>query len=231
MAEDEKPPPKIARRARVTLKLDAHPLLLPGERDRRTPAPITRDLELPSAYEPGPPSDAPKFPEGEDAWARQRATPPRSAPPPAPVPEPEEGGVLDLVDRRSRPSTPTVDLSEEMHDRYALGDYTAALLIAELILGRVPDHDGAARIATSCRERLGQLYLSRLGSLHRVPRVAIDASEVRWLGLHHRAAFLLSRIDGLQTITDILDVGGMPRVEALKTLVELLDMGAIGFDD
>jgi hypothetical protein len=38
---------------------------------------------------------------------------------------------------------------------------------------------------------------------------------------------LLSRVDGLSTIEEVLDVCGMPRLEALKTLVDLLERGAI----
>jgi hypothetical protein len=47
------------------------------------------------------------------------------------------------------------------------------------------------------------------------------------LGLDHRAGFLLSRVDGLSTVEEVLDICGMPRLEALKTLVDLLDRGAI----
>lgn len=229
---------KSRLKRRVTLKFDSPPLLLPGEDDPLA-GPVTRetaDLSLPTEAEAEarrstiPPIR--ESGEGEDAWARQRPIPsprkPTTVPPP---PGGGDGGVLDLVDKRSRPSSPTIDLTAEMVDRYALGDYTAALRIAELILGRDAHHDPAERIAKSCKERLVQLYLSRLGSLTRVPHVAVDASEVRWLGLDHRAAFLLTRVDGLQCLSDVLDVSGMGRLEALKTLVELLDMGAIGFSD
>jgi hypothetical protein len=183
-----------------------------------------------------PPSiPPPEAAEGADAWERQRPslTPPPFAPPTPPPPalEADEGGALDLVDRRSRPAAPSGDLGTEMSDRYALGDYTAALRIAELILGRDPAHEMAARIAEGCRDRLLALYRSRLGSLARVPQVAVDDSQVRWLGLDHRAAFLLSRIDGTQTLSELVDVSGMPRLEALKTLVELLETSAIRFRD
>lgn len=240
MGEDGERKGRFPKRTRVTLKFESPPLLLPGEQPPAEPAPNEPAPNEPAPNEPAA-NETPAEPAerrtpdpapGDDAWSRQRSAPTRRSSPSIPVqPEEEDGGVLDLVDRRSRPSTPTIDLADEMTDRYALGDYTAALLLAELIVGRVPEHESASRIAKSCRERLGQLYLSRLGALHRVPRVAVDAAEVRWLGLDHRAAFLLSRIDGDQTLSDVIDVSGMPRLEALKTLAELLDMGAIAFDD
>jgi hypothetical protein len=57
--------------------------------------------------------------------------------------------------------------------------------------------------------------------------MALGDSQLRWLGLDHRSGFLLSRIDGLSTVDELLDVCGMPRLEALKTLSELLERGAI----
>lgn len=204
---------------RVTLRWDTLPLSLPGE-----PLPETSETREPSEAEPSV--------DAEDGWERQT---PRLTPPPfrrpAPRIEPsdlaaEEGGALDLVDRRSRPAA-TPELAAEMNDRFALGDYTAALSIAELLLGRDPEDEVAGRIAASSRARLQQLYRSRLGPLSAAVRVTIDPDELRWLGLDHRAAFLLSRVDGEQTLAEVLDVSGMPALEALKTLVELLDLGAI----
>lgn len=140
----------------------------------------------------------------------------------------EEEGALDLVDRSS-PSSPELDLEAEMRERFDLDDFTGALSVAELLLGRDPGHAGAKRIAEQSRRRLENMLTSRLGGTDRTPRVVVAESEMRWLGLDHRGGFLLSRIDGGH-VEDILDVCGMPRIEALKTLVELLDAGAITLD-
>jgi hypothetical protein len=72
-----------------------------------------------------------------------------------------------------------------------------------------------------------QLYASKIGDLSGVPVQALSENQMRWLGLDHRSGFLLSRVDGLSTIEEVLDVCGMPRLEALKTLVDLLERGAI----
>jgi hypothetical protein len=138
---------------------------------------------------------------------------------------PSEGGALDLVDR-SRPSQ-QLDLVGEMEELYALDDLTGALRFAELILGREPDNAQARQCAQNCRQRLIQLYASKIGDLSGVPVQALSENQMRWLGLDHRSGFLLSRVDGLSTIEEVLDVCGMPRLEALKTLVDLLERGAI----
>jgi hypothetical protein len=199
----------------------------------------------PSSSFPPPLSDA----EGHDAWtlgrmSRQSTVPPAQneemerlralsarltqAPPRSPdldTAPPSDGGALDLVDR-SRPSQ-QLDLVGEMEELYALDDLTGALRFAELILGREPDNTDARACAQNCRQRLIQLYASKIGDLQRVAVPALSENQMRWLGLDHRSGFLLSRVDGISTVEEVLDVCGMPRLEALKTLVDLLERGAI----
>jgi hypothetical protein len=182
--------------------------------------------------------------EGHDAWtvdrmSRQSTVPPErrddvdrlrelSALPLGDLPLEMSGGALDLVNR-SRPSQ-QLDIIGEMEELYALDDLTGALRQAEFILGRFPDNEQALRCAANCRARLVQLYASKLGPMDRVITQTIDTSQVRWLGLDHRSGFLLSRVDGVSTVEEVLDVCGMPRLEALKTLTDLLDRGAIRLD-
>lgn len=136
------------------------------------------------------------------------------------------GGALDLVDR-SRPTLQSLDLVGEMEELYALDDLTGALRTADMILGRTPDHEQARRCAENCRKRLIQLYSSKIGRMDRVVTLALGDSQLRWLGLDHRAGFLLSRIDGVSSVDELLDVCGMPRLEGLRTLADLLERGAI----
>lgn len=135
------------------------------------------------------------------------------------------GGAFDLVER-TQPSG-QLDLIDEMEELYALDDLTGALRCAEMVLGRDPDNVQARHCADNCRRRLLHLYSSKIGDLTGVPASVLSESELRWLGLDRRAAFLLSRIDGVSSVEDVIDVSGMPRIEAMKTLVDLLDRGAI----
>ena len=132
---------------------------------------------------------------------------------------------IELVDH-ARP-LPAADLATEMAECFALGDFSGALRAAELLLGHRPEDESALRYARSSRDKLEQLYASRLGGFEQVPHVAVPESEIRWLGLDHRAGFLLSRIDGVVDIETLLDIAAMSRIEALKTLIELIDAGAV----
>ena len=144
-------------------------------------------------------------------------------------PAPPQSGALGLVER-SRLSSSGLDLVAEMRERFELDDFTGALRAAELILGRRPHDPEAGRVCTECRAQLERFYIARLGSLESRAQVAVKASEIRWLGLDHRAGFLLSRIDGSHTIEELLSVSGMPRLETLKTLVDLKLAEAVTFD-
>jgi hypothetical protein len=115
----------------------------------------------------------------------------------------------------------------EMKDRYAMGDFTGALVVAEGMLERDANDIDAQRYAQSCRDVLTQMYSARLGALSQRVRVAVPGDEIRWLSLDHRAGFVLSLIDGSSTVEELLDISGMNRLDALRILYTLFDQRVI----
>lgn len=115
----------------------------------------------------------------------------------------------------------------EVRGRFALGDYSGALVMAESILDSAPTHQEARQYAEKCRDALAELYVSRLGGMERIPQVAVPADQLQWLSLDHRAGFLLSLMDGMSSIEDILDMSGMSNLEALRTMFELMQQDVI----
>ncbi len=141
---------------------------------------------------------------------------------------------LDLVARDERRATisepPPAQAASplaRLRERYALGDFSGALEVAEGILQQNPADTDAQRYAESCRDVLRQMYAARVGALDRVPVVAVASDHLRWLTLDHRAGFLLSHVDGVSTLEEILDVSGMPTLDAMRILVELLEQKVI----
>jgi hypothetical protein len=121
-------------------------------------------------------------------------------------------------------SRPSVEISLlEIKDRYAMGDYSGALLTAESILEAEPDQPDATRYANRCRQVLIDMYAARIGQLTQVASVAVPADQIRWLSLDHRAGFLLSLIDGHSTLDEVLDISGMARLDALRILYSLIE--------
>jgi hypothetical protein len=147
---------------------------------------------------------------------------------------PPHNDALDLIghtapNKPSSISPPPLenDALADLRERYALGDYSGALTIAEAILETYPNDPDALRHAESCREVLEQMYAARLGLMTQVPYVAVPLEQLRWLSLDHRAGFLLSHVDGISTLDEILDVSGMPRLEAMRTLYDLMQQKVI----
>jgi hypothetical protein len=154
------------------------------------------------------------------------------------APEPSEAldlvaAEVDRVESVQPPPPPAsgrdVDSAREMRERFSLGDYSGALVVAESILEDDPNHQEAMRCVDSCRQVLEQMYTARIGSLDRVPFVAVPREQLRWLNIDHRSGFVLSHIDGNCSLEQILDVSGMPTLDALRILYELLQQRVIAF--
>lgn len=148
------------------------------------------------------------------------------SPDPMQLAPPQRELELDL----ETPMAPPVEepVEAQMRDRYAAGDFTGALVLAETLLETNPAHADALRFAESCRDVLVQMYSARLGSLDQPVSVAVPADQVRWLNLDHRAGFLLSLVDGSSTIEELLDISGMPRLDALRIVYTLFEQQVIG---
>lgn len=246
----DEPPEAFAARLLAEAPEDNHAVefdepeldLESGLHERQTP---TLDLEL-SEPEPLPlpdlPSQPPSVPTPDPGLAFSSDLPPAlgfgSTSPSASAPDLAAATTCDSapaieielsLDEPTAPP-PADPAVSDMKDRYATGDFTGALVIAESILESDPDDLEAKRYAESCREVLTQMYASRLGPLDQVVSMAIPADQVRWLSLDHRAGFLLSLVDGVSSVEELLDISGMPRLDALRMLFTLLEQRVIALE-
>jgi len=141
-----------------------------------------------------------------------------------PTPSSIEAAVLGAIGSAGPEITERTieDPIAEMRERFSLGDYTGALEMAELLLTEDPADAEAEACAENCRAVLEGMYAARLGPLDRVPSVAVQRTQLRWLSIDHRAGFVLSLIDGSSTLEMILDVCGMPKLDAMRILHELV---------
>lgn len=69
--------------------------------------------------------------------------------------------------------------------------------------------------------------LGYIGDGRATPIRAVSVQELAELGFDHRAAFLMSRVDGMISVGDLLHVTGLPRFEALRLVAALLRARAI----
>ncbi|WP_156338724.1 hypothetical protein [Chondromyces crocatus] len=215
------PPPGTLRLGLIEDEFD--PLnALDVSSERHIPPPVVSGRVPVLRGGEGPQAHAPTLIPG--AWPPPRPSQPVSAVPPearlvayAPAPAPLPSTPIPL------PSVPPVDdRRRQMLQRFEAGDYSSALVLAESLLDETPDDPTLRRYADSCNEMLRQMYRSRIGDGSQVLRIAISNEEIRSLNLDHRAGFLLSCIDGMSSIDDVLDVSGMRELEALRILYELV---------
>ena len=107
------------------------------------------------------------------------------------------------------------------------GDLERAVAAVELALLEDPNSALAQKLIHRNRETIMTVFQAYLGDLDRTPQLARPLHELASAPISPRAAFLLSRIDGLLTIDEILDVCGMPRLEAYRYLCQLFLRGIL----
>jgi tetratricopeptide (TPR) repeat protein len=110
---------------------------------------------------------------------------------------------------------------------FALGDFTGSLELIEKVLQVDPEHGEAREYLRQNEATLVSMYESKLGSLSRIPRLAIKPEEVMWLSLDHRAGFLLAQIDGTIDYDALFALSGLPRLDTARILANLIADGVI----
>jgi len=148
--------------------------------------------------------------------------PPRSVPPPLP----ESASHME-------PARAAADdaLADTMLERLAADDYEGAILAAEALLEYRPRDRDALDAAQIAKTELRKVFVDRLGSIERVPYIVMGPDAILALkSLDFRAGFLLSRVDGVASIYQIVEGASIPSLEALRILSELYLRRVIAFD-
>jgi hypothetical protein len=78
-------------------------------------------------------------------------------------------------------------------------------------------------------DELRDSLLCQVGSLDHIPRSGVASHEIGSLGLEHRLAFMLSLVDGVSTVAEVVDVCGLDELEALALLADLGEQGLVAF--
>jgi hypothetical protein len=115
--------------------------------------------------------------------------------------------------------------------RTALNDNRAApaALAAELTLQlseRAPP-PGFDDLIDPSRALFERAFRAFMGNPHACPIRAITVESIADHGLDQRAAFLMSRLDGMTSIADLIDSSGMSRFDAVRVLSALRRAKAI----
>lgn len=109
-----------------------------------------------------------------------------------------------------------------MKERFAVGDYSGAMDLAEQCLEEDPDDHEASLCRLKCKKTLMQMYESRIGAFDRAPTRAISQEEIIWRNLDPVAGFLVATVDGYMTFEDLIDISTVSRFDTCKILSQLL---------
>lgn len=150
--------------------------------------------------------------------------------PATPSASPREPSQFPRVDVNAR----RIERAERVRSLIAEGAFADALDLIELL--RASANDGLAeQLDAECA--LAQQaqppppsidYETELGGLSATLTVVAQSAVIRTMDLDHRAGYLLSLIDGVSTVEDIIDVASMPREQTLALLVDLKQRGLVG---
>jgi hypothetical protein len=135
---------------------------------------------------------------------------------------PAKTGKISTESRRQIES-----LMEEARRFESLGDFSSALEKSERVLALAAAHADAAALRDRASSTLLQMYQSRVGPLDGVPEVIVRQDEMIWLGLDHRAGFVLAQIDGVVNYEELHAVCGMEPLDISRVLAQLLDQKVI----
>lgn len=118
-------------------------------------------------------------------------------------------------------------LIEYAQSEYIGGDYQTAVAALDLALDEAPDSVSVQILIEERAHSLIEIYASYEGDPSAVPALAMTPQEYGQRALDSHAAFLLSRVDGMLTIDDLMTVSGMPVLEAHRHLCNLLRQGIL----
>jgi hypothetical protein len=118
---------------------------------------------------------------------------------------------------------------EEMREKYALGDFSGALSIAEMLVGRHPGDSEVRWYQNQSQRQLREMLLSKLGE-GSVPVVVTPMQELSWYGLDPASFTLLSEMKEDRTVEAVVKSTVLPELEALRALGELVAQGIVRLD-
>lgn len=138
-----------------------------------------------------------------------------------------DAGVKAGESKEDRTRRRITSLFERANSWQQAGDFEGAVAAVDLALAEDPNSALAQKLIHRHRDIVMAVLSAFLGSLERIPVLARPLHELASAPISPRAAFLLSRVDGILSLEEILDVSGMPRIEAMRYLCQLFLRGIL----
>jgi hypothetical protein len=150
--------------------------------------------------------------------------------------DPGNEEALDYIrdaDRRSKPRGESSDgsstslVEEARRLLHGESEDSALELLTSASSDRGLEHEAMIELL---RAGLFTRYRAELGDMSQVPRLVGDSGEVQSRNLPPSAGFLLSMVDGMTPISDLISVSGMDRFEAVRAICQMHDAGILEWE-
>src|ERR1039457_654719 len=112
------------------------------------------------------------------------------------------------------PTTMTIDTTKAMI-RFMAGPASLAAEMALQLSERAPP-PGVDDLIDQSLALFERAFRAFMGNPHACPIRALPTETISDYGLDQRAAFLLSRMDGMTSMTDLINSSGMPRFDPVR---------------
>jgi hypothetical protein len=127
------------------------------------------------------------------------------------------------------------DATQAGHDLAAIracferGELRDVIDFGEALLDGHPEQEALRRYVAAAREGIVRGWVAQLGGMYRVPRLRTKPDALTSLKLQPEEAFVLSLIDGVATLEEIVDMSGMNELDALRDLKALAERSLLFF--
>lgn len=121
-------------------------------------------------------------------------------------------------------------MGRAMYGSYLQSNYPEAMVLAERVLEREPDHALAKLVFEGCKARLGPpTVVPRLvpSSVVRLKRPAYEVAEIAQLESDVTSQIVLDHVDGIADVAMVAELAGIPKPDALERLHALLELGML----
>jgi hypothetical protein len=132
----------------------------------------------------------------------------------------------EQVSHEAAPSDEVRQLEQQLVTALRNRDAAQALTAASVLVYECPDHEVARRIKVRCAQQLRGATRA-MPRPEAIPRMRIPWHELGGRNLAQRAAFLLSCIDGVSTVEQLIDVSAFSPLVAYDILDVLVRDGIV----
>jgi hypothetical protein len=111
------------------------------------------------------------------------------------------------------------------------GELRDVVDFGEALLEGHPEQEALQHYVAAARESLLRSWIAELGGIYRVPRLRTKPDAITSLHLHPEEAFVLSLIDGVATIEEVVDMSGMNELDVWRDLKALAEQSLLFFSN